>query len=1037
MLMSTLVVFGLISFERLPINLLPDISYPTLTVRTKYPGAAPSEIENLLSKPIENAVSVVSNVVRVSSRSRPDVSEVVIEFLWKTNMDFASMDIREKLDMVDLPDSAERPILLRFDPSLDPIMRISLYGDDDLVTLRILAEEEVEPSLEGLSAEGGVMGSKAIRGVAAVEISGGLEEEIHVELEEARLANLGIPISTVIRRLGEENINLTAGNIKEGEIEYIVRTFNEFQKVEDIRDIIVDLKNRIPIRVSDIGNVRKGHKERKVITRVNGRESVEIAIHKEADANTVTVARLVKERLKEIEKRLSRYSKSIRLEIIFDQSRFIERSIREVIFTALWGGCLAIIILLMFLKSMKSTLIISLTIPLSVTATFFFMFISGVSLNVMSLGGLALGMGMLVDNSIVVLESIDRYHRQGCSEIDAANKGASEVGGAVIASTLTTVCVFIPIIFVKGIAGQLFNDQALTVAYSLIISLLVAMTLIPMLSSLRMRKKEGVTVKEQNSPDTPFPKPSKILYVSLYPLFITFDIVFSAVTRVYPRILSFALSSKSLIITVAFITVVGAWYLSGNLGKELIPELSQGAFTITIEKPTGTPLSGTLETVKKIEKIAGGESKIETMHTITGSSGQVGGSVAEERENIGEVNISLWKKSERGVEKEIIADLRQKLKLLPAVDYKFSRPAYFTYATPIEIEIKGYNLDTLRKLSKIVSDSLKEIKGITDVKSTIEGGIPEIQIVFNRQKLTRLGLDSNTVATIIRDNVLGNVSTEFSKRDRKVDVRVRVRKKDINSVENLRNFVINPEGERPVSLASISEIKIEEGPGEIRRIDQERVVLVSANLLGRDLRSVVSDIERMIDDLRIPSGFEVSVSGQNREMLVAFSSMVFAIILAVFLVYIVMASQFESLLHPFVIMVTIPFALVGVVFALWITSQPVSILVLVGVVMLAGIVVNNAIVLIDCINTRRKEGMPRREAILEGGKIRLRPILMTTTTTVLGLLPLALGLGEGAELRVPMGITVIGGLLFSTLLTLILVPVVYDIVEKIKESVRA
>ncbi|NOG85430.1 MAG: efflux RND transporter permease subunit [Planctomycetes bacterium] len=523
---------------------------------------------------------------------------------------------------------------------------------------------------------------------------------------------------------------------------------------------------------------------------------------------------------------------------------------------------------------------------------------------------------------------------------------------------------------------------------------------------------------------------------SIHPLFIAFDTVFSAITNVYPKILSFALSSKLLIITIAFITLVGAWYLSENLGRELIPELSQGSFTINIEKPIGTPLSNTLKTIKKIERIVGSNPRVETMHTITGSSGQVGGGLAEERENIGEVNVSLWQKSDRSVEREVIADLREKLQLLPAVEYKFSRPSYFTYATPIEVEIKGYNLDTLKKLSILVSDRLREIEGIADVKSTIEGGIPEVQIVFNRQKLTQLGLDSNTVATIIRDNVLGNVSTEFSRRDRKIDVRVRVRKSDINSIEDLRNFVINPEGEIPVSLTSVSELKIEEGPGEIRRIDQERVVLISANLVGRDLRNVVNDIERMIKDLRTPSGFIVSISGQNREMLVAFSSMVFAIILAIFLVYIVMASQFESLLHPFVILFTIPFALVGVVFALWITSQPVSILVLVGVVMLAGIVVNNAIVLIDCINLRRKDGMSRREAILEGGKIRLRPILMTTTTTVLGLLPLALGLGEGAELRVSMGITVIGGLLFSTLLTLILVPVAYDIVEKIKESVR-
>ncbi|MHC4183347.1 MAG: efflux RND transporter permease subunit, partial [Planctomycetota bacterium] len=958
----------------------------------------------------------------------------------KTNMDFASMDVREKLDLVDLPDDAKRPVLLRFDPSLDPVMRISLYGEEDLITLRILAEDELKPALEGLSVERGVMGIEAVGGVAAVEISGGLEEEIHVEMEEAKLANLGIPISRVIARLSEENINLTAGDIKEGEVEYLVRTLNEFKQVEEIQDIIIDFKNNVPIKIKDIGNVRKGHKERKVITRVNGQESVEIAIFKEAGANTVTVANSVKERLWEIEKRLRKFSDSIRLEIILDQSGFIERSIKEVIYTALWGGILAILVLFLFLRSIKSTLIISLAIPLSVVAAFFFMYISEVSLNIMSLGGLALGVGMLVDNSIVVLESIDRYRKKGYSAIDSANTGASEVGRAVIASTLTTICVFIPIIFVKGIAGQLFNDQALTVTYSLLISLLVAITLIPMLSSLKIVKKKDTDIDDikgngENAVTNGNLLPTRILYILLYPLFIVFDIVFPAITMVYPGVVNFALSRKLLIITIALSILGGSWYLYINLGKELIPELSQGEFSITIKKPVGTPLTDMLETVKRIENMASLNPEIQTIYTITGSTSQAGGTIAEERENIGEINISLREKSDRRLEKNVMSDLRHKLKQIPAVEHKFSRPAYFTYLTPVEVEIKGYNLNILEKLSKTVIAGLEEVKGLADIKSSIEGGIPEIQIIFNRQKLSQLGLDLNTIANIIRDNVLGNVSTEFSRRERKVDIRVRVRKEDIGSVKDLKNFVVNPEGEKPITLASIAEINIKKGPSEIRRLDQERVVVVSANLVGRDLRSAVRDIEEKIANIKITSDFEVSVSGQSREMLVAFSSMVFAIALAAFLVYIVMASQFESLLHPFVIMFTIPFALVGVVLALFITAKPVSVIVLIGVVMLAGIVVNNAIILIDCINTRRKEGMPRREAIIEGGKIRLRPILMTTTTTVLGLLPLALGLGEGAELRMPMGITVIGGLLFSTLLTLILVPVVYDLVEKAKESV--
>ncbi len=1037
MLMATLVIFGLISFKRLPINLLPDISYPTLTVRCEYPGAAPSEIENLISKPIENAVSVISDVVRVSSRSRPDVSEVVIEFAWKTNMDFASMDVREKLDLIDLPDDSERPILLRFDPSQDPIMKLSLYGDDDLINLRILADEELKPVLEGLSVESGITGSSTISGVAAVRISGGLEEEIHVDLEEARLANLGIPISLVIERLKEENINLTAGNIKEGEVEYIVRTFNEFKQVEEINDIVIDFKNSVAIKIKDVGNVRKSHKERDVITRVNGNESVEIAIFKEAEANTVTVARLVKERLGNIEEKLSKFSDSIKLDITFDQSRFIESSIKEVINTAIWGGLLAIIVLFLFLRNIKSTLIIGLAIPLSIIATFFFMYISGVSLNIMSLGGLALGIGMLVDNAIVVLESIDRYQRSGYSSIKAANTGASEVGSAVIASTLTTICVFIPIIFVKGIAGQLFNDQAMTVTYSLMISLLVAITLIPMLSSVSIRSRRSVDIQREGRNIIPKnnSRLSKILYILLYPLFIVFNAVFSSITKVYPRIIGFALSNKLIIIIIAFSILGGSWFLFLTLGKELIPELSQGEFTINVTKPIGTPLSGTLDTVKKIEDILDDNPEVETIYSIAGSTSQAGGTISDERENIGEINISLREKSNRKLESDIMNRLREDLNPFPAVEYKFSRPSYFSYATPVEVEIGGYNLNIISKLSELVIAEMEKIEGLADIKSSIEGGIPEVQIVFDRQKLSQLGLDLNTIANTIRDNILGNISTEFSKKDRKIDIRVRARKEDVGSIEDLERLVVNPEGQRPITLASVAKVNVEISPGEIRRLNQERVAVVSANLIGRDLRGAVTEIEEKIANIKYPDDYEVSVGGQSREMLVAFSSMSFAILLAAFLVYIVMASQFESLLHPLVIMSTIPFAMVGVVIALFITSKPISVIVLIGVVMLAGIVVNNAIILVDCINTRRKEGMPRREAIIEGCKIRLRPIMMTSTTTILGLLPLALGLGEGAELRMPMGITVVGGLLFSTLLTLVLVPVVYDIVEKTKETV--
>ena len=475
MFMVAAVVFGYVAFDRLPINLLPDISYPTLTIRTEYEGTAPGEVENLISKPVEEAVGIISGVIRTSSVSRPGISDVVMEFDWDTNMDFASLEVREKLDMLSLPLGAEPPLLLRFDPSLDPILRIALAGDESLIALRLFAEERIKQELEPLD------------GVASVQVSGGLEEEIQINVNEGRLAALGISITQITARMAQENVNLTGGMLKDGESEFLVRTLNEFKNPEEMQNIIVGMSGQAPIQLKDVAEIRKGHKDRNIITHLNSEESVEIAVYKEADKNTVTVAQTVKNRLDQIMEEFREYSVPLNMTVVNDQSLFIENSVDEVLNTAIWGGILAILVLYLFLRNMKSTSIISLTIPISIIVTFFFMYLAKVSLNIMSLGGLALGVGMLVDNAIVVLESIDRYRKGDLSQLDAADRGTTEVGQAVIASTLTTVCVFIPIIFVEGIAGQLFNDQALTVTFSLLASLIVALTLIPMLSSRQLQ----------------------------------------------------------------------------------------------------------------------------------------------------------------------------------------------------------------------------------------------------------------------------------------------------------------------------------------------------------------------------------------------------------------------------------------------------------------------------------------------------------------------------------------------------------------------
>ena len=478
------VVFGVVAFGNLAVDLLPDISYPSISVRTELTGAAPIEIESLVTKPIEDAVGVVNNVNKVTSSSRADTSEVTLEFAWGTNMDFAALDVRERLDVVRLPLDAEKPVLLRYDPSLDPIVRIGLYGDTDLVRMRLVAEEEVKRSLE------------RIDGVAAVLVSGGLEEEIQVEIDERRLASLGLSVEQVIARLASENINLTGGRLREGQTEYLVRTINEFLRAEDMESIVIDRSQGAIIRLTDVARVYKGHREREIVTRIGGQETVEIAVYKEGGTNTVAVAGAVLAGVEAVRADLQKLDPRLRLERITDQAGYIQQSVQEVLDTAIIGGSLAILVLYLFLRSLKTTSIIGISIPVSVVATFFLMYSSGISLNIMSLGGLSLGVGMLVDNSIVVLEAIQRKRQQGMSEIEAARAGASEVGTAVIASTMTTVCVFVPIVFVEGIAGQLFGDQALAVTFSLIVSLAVALTVIPMLASRHVDLSETAEERE-------------------------------------------------------------------------------------------------------------------------------------------------------------------------------------------------------------------------------------------------------------------------------------------------------------------------------------------------------------------------------------------------------------------------------------------------------------------------------------------------------------------------------------------------------------
>jgi HAE1 family hydrophobic/amphiphilic exporter-1 len=923
-----------------------------------------------------------------------------------------------------------------------------VFDEENLKTLRRFAEEQIKKEIE------------SAMGVAAVKVSGGLEDEIQVLVDPARMAQIQLPVEDLARQLGAENVNLSGGRLEEGTRQYLVRTLNEFRSVGEIGDVIVAHRGGKPVYLKDIATVRHGFKEREAVTRLDGMEAVEIAIYKEGDANTVSVAREVEKRLARVRGILPR---GVKLTKVYDQSTFIGQSVNEVILAGVIGGLLAVIVLYFFLRSFAATVIISFSIPVSVIATFNLMYGADITLNIMSLGGIALGIGMLLDNSIVVLENIARHRSMGKAPLAAANDGASEVATAVVAATLTTIAVFFPLVFVKGIAGQLFRDQALTVTFALLASLVVAVTLIPMLAALRGR---GHGAPEAAAPvgETPLTgrfaflrrvarKTKRALFTSgpilgvrtitratralsrailflISPLLNTFQRGYTYVDRRYPIVLAWALSHKATVVGTAVVLFIASVALIPILGVELIPQLSQGEFRVEVRLPPGTPLEVTDAAVRSVQDVAAGVDRVMTSFSVAGTGNRMDANPEQGGENWGELAVVLRPGSTREDEEAVMARLRAAMEDMPGVQYKFSRPTLFTFRTPVEIEIAGYELDHLRRISNEIAAELSASPRFADVKSTVQSGHPEIQIRFDRERAAALGLPVYQIADRVVDNVRGEVATRYSWHDRKIDVLVRAREEDRSSIKKIRQLLINPESERPIPLEAVADITVDTGPGEIRRMDQERVALVTANLSYGDLGTAAQEINSIIDRTAIPPSVGVRLAGQNEEMSMSFKSLQFALLLAVFLVYLVMASQFESFLHPFVILLTIPLALIGAVLALAITGSTISVVVFIGAILLAGIVVNNAIVLIDLINKLRAKGMAKLDAIMEGGRLRLRPILMTTVTTTLGLLPLALGFGEGAEIRAPMAITVIGGLTVSTLLTLVVIPVVYSALDR-------
>jgi HAE1 family hydrophobic/amphiphilic exporter-1 len=1045
MCMVAIALFGFVSLARLKVNLLPDLSYPTLTVRTELVGAAPLEIENLITRPVEEAVGIIRNVRQVRSVSRSGQSDVTLEFVWGTDMDLAGIEVREKLDLLQLPLEAKRPLLLRFDPSTEPVMRFALLeksdtagvattaGEDRLKFLRRFAEDRLKPDME------------AVPGSAAVKVSGGLEDEIQVFVDQQKLAQLGLSIETVASRLRAENVNLSGGRLEQGTQRFLVRTLNEFQSIEEMADAIIASVGGQPVYLRDVASVSHGYKEREAVTRVNGRESVELAVYKEGDANTVQLANALTERLEVLRKTLPAQTE---LTPVYDQSKFISSAIGEVRDAALIGGLLSILVLYFFLRDARATYVAGIVIPVSVIGTFMLMYLSGVTLNIMSLGGIALSVGTLVDTSVVILESISKKREAGLGPFEAARSGTSEVAMAVTASALTSIAVFFPMVFISGIAGQLFRDQALTVTYGHILSLLVGLTVVPMLVAGRGTAEASSAAASQ--PLGRFARGvawvgaligrvaraiSRFFRLIFSPFVWFTQTSYRRLEQAYVPLLEWSLGHRGRVIAASLVLALVTSALVPRLGTELIPQLSQGEYNVDLRLPPGTPLDQTDRVVESAQRSAIQIGGVALSYSVAGTGNRLDANPVDAGENTGKLSITLRPGSGKAEEAASMNALRPQLEKVAGLQYQFSRPSLFTFSTPLEVVVSGYDLDRLRSVAEQVRSRMEAAGNYTDIRSTVEAENPEIQIVFDQDRATRLGLKVRDIADRIVTSVRGEVATRYRLRDKQIDVLVRSVHARAASIEEIRNLIVNPGSERPVPLSAVASVTLSVGPAEIRRIGQERVAVVSASYTGSDLGTAVKDLQSMLNRIELPPGVSSYLAGQSEEMQDSLRSLTFTLVLAVLLVYLVMASQFESLVQPFVILFTIPLGLIGVVWAMFLTSTTVSVVAMIGIIMLTGIVVNNAIVLIDAVNRARHRGLDKHGAILYAARARLRPIVITTVSTILGLVPMALGFGDGSEVRTPMAITVIGGMTVSTLLTLVVIPVVYSLMVRERAAV--
>jgi HAE1 family hydrophobic/amphiphilic exporter-1 len=1002
-------ILGFIAVTRLPVDLLPEVDFPRISIVTNYEGVGPEEIENLLTRPIEQAVSTIDGVTALEGESAEGLSRVQLQFDWGIDLDAAVNDVRAQLDRLraTLPEDADAPIVLKFDISATPIATLGLSGGGDPRRLRYIADEYLTRRLE------------RVAGIASVQVNGGRVREIRVELDAGKLVALGVSGDQVVQALGRDNRNVAAGDMGEAGREVLVRTIGELASVEDIEDVLVThvgataTRPGRPVYVRDVARVRDTFQEVESEQWVDGVPGIVLRVSKQADANTVETVELLEQEIARINEE---YQGRLRVIVVNDAADYIEASITNVRETALFGAGLAVLVLLFFLHDLRATLIITLSIPFSVMATFALMYFSGYSLNLISFGGLALGIGMLVDNSIVILEKIYRKHEEeGLPARQAAVEGAHEVTGAIVAGTLTTVAVFAPVVFLAGFAGVFFAEMAMVVVFSLLCSLVVAVTLVPSLAARLL----------DHRPPRAGGLASRAVRVV--------EGGMRALERGYARALRATLRARWLTVATACVLLFGAARLVAAVDVELMPQTDEGVVDLDFDLPVGTPVERTRGLVFELERRMKSATRPGEIKNIVSSAGpdnpyRPGGG------HEGEVELTLVPvaQRERGSD-EILADMRQAVAGIPDVQIRLrqrttnplQRFMRGSQGERLVVELRGHDLDDAATLARRVEDVMGRIPGVADVRVEREEGLAERTVRVDTARAADLGVTRPQIAAAIETYVLGRVATRFRQAGDEYDIRVALREADRQRTEQLASLpILTPRGVMP--LSAVAELGVRRGPGSIARQGQERVLSIVGGLGDRPLGAVVGDLEAALAGIERPPGFSIEIAGETREQGKTFSGLGVGIALAVLLVFAVMAVQFESLRDPLLIMVSVPFGFVGVVLTLLVTGTTFSLNAFLGSIVLVGIAVNNAIVLVDTANLlRRERGMDVISAIVEAGRTRLRPILMTTSTTCLAMLPIALALGAGSEIQAPLARVVLGGLLASTVITLLLLPALY------------